>query len=233
MDTWTTNMCAATPCGNETISTVVQNITTGCASDASVSSALLESLHSAQYIYPTIRKILCLRASGKNCFTQTLINVFSLIGQDEDKPFTATNLSDSNIGALIASTGSFLAQIKLGNSQPEKRSVRFGIRSINQTQTQADPNPISLDSSSSATNMTCTPCMRSATRLILDDFPDTPDDALTGVAGFCSFDVLNPITPGVTKAVSINSSAGLRLPQGWYWGLLASIFVSVSAVALG
>ena len=64
INTWLTGLCAKPACTNQTISNVVQNLTSGCSSDLSALglgsidanelTALVESA------YPTIRKVFCL-----------------------------------------------------------------------------------------------------------------------------------------------------------------------------
>ena len=61
IDAWLTSMCAAAPCNPETFSSVVIHITTGCSRDGDIPKMLLNILQSAQYIYPTARRMLCLK----------------------------------------------------------------------------------------------------------------------------------------------------------------------------
>jgi len=232
IDTWVTNMCAATPCSNATIAAVAKNVTTGCASD--VSSALLENIHSAQYVYSTVRKIMCLKDSGKNCLTQTLANVQAFMGGNGHKPLT--NLSDSNFGAFIASAGSFVGTLEANvrPSSPKTRSLRFGARSANQTQTISTPK---TNSSLPANITTCTPCIKSAAQIINNDFPGSVDNMFPGLAELCGIQVTNNTNLGVSKAVGIHSSAtGLNalLSGGTYFGaIMTALVMTISAVSLG
>ncbi|KAF8072043.1 hypothetical protein FPV67DRAFT_1447483 [Lyophyllum atratum] len=231
IDTWVTTMCAASPCSDATISAVVKNITTGCAGDASVSSALLENIHSAQFIYPTVRKILCLKDSGKNCVTQTLANVQTFMSNGNK---AITNLSDSNFGALIASAGSFVGKLEADApaAAPRTRSMRFGVRSANQTQTPSPKTPSSLPA-----NMTCTTCIKSAAQIINNDYPGSVDKMFPGLAELCSMKVTTNTTANVTKAASLHSSAtglGSLLTGGTYLGAyMATLVMTITAVSLG
>lgn len=232
IDTWVTSMCSVSPCSDAIISAVVKNVTTGCAADASVSSALLENIHSAQYIYPTVRKIMCLKDSGKNCITQTLSNIQTFMGNG-NKPMT--NLSDSNFGALIASAGSFVGKLE-SNAKSlsiKTRSLRFGVRAANQTQTAPPKSPSSLPA-----NMTCTTCIKSAAQIINDDYPGSVDDMFPGLGELCSLNLTNTAQAGGTKAAaSTHSSAtGLsaHLMRGMYLGaILTTLVMTVSAESLG
>jgi hypothetical protein len=60
LNTWLGYMCNASPCSNATIAAVVTNLTTGCSTDFNISSdpTLITTVQS---LYPTIRKILCLK----------------------------------------------------------------------------------------------------------------------------------------------------------------------------
>lgn len=63
-NTWLTGLCSKPACSNQTISALVQNVTSGCSSelsslgfgnvDASELTALVETA------YPTVRKVFCL-----------------------------------------------------------------------------------------------------------------------------------------------------------------------------
>ena len=61
IDAWLTSMCAAAPCNPETFSSVVGYITAGCSKDGDIPKMLLNILQSTQYIYPTARRLLCLK----------------------------------------------------------------------------------------------------------------------------------------------------------------------------
>ncbi|GLB40524.1 hypothetical protein LshimejAT787_0803950 [Lyophyllum shimeji] len=232
IDTWVTNMCSASPCSDSTISAVVKNVTTGCAGDASVSSALLENIHSAQYVYPTVRKIMCLKDSGKNCITKTLSNVQAFMANGGNKPLT--NLSDSNFGALIASAGSFVGKLESNAKSPPsvkpRRFVRFGVRSTNQTQTV--PTPAPQPTSSLPSNMTCTTCIKSMAQIINDDFPGSVDSMFPGLAELCSLNLTNT-TKTPTTAASVHNSASGSASGAYFGAFTGALVMTVFAVSLG
>lgn len=65
INTWLTNVCSAPACSNDTISAVVQNVTTGCSNELSglgLSSDMIPSITSLiQQYYPTARQVICLK----------------------------------------------------------------------------------------------------------------------------------------------------------------------------
>ncbi|KAI1796355.1 hypothetical protein LXA43DRAFT_615686 [Ganoderma leucocontextum] len=102
INTWLTGLCAKPACTNQTISALVQNVTSGCQSelsslglsgiDASELTALVESA------YPTVRKVACLSDTKQNnelCVTEFLTGVEGTTG----------NLSVANIEALVTNFG--------------------------------------------------------------------------------------------------------------------------------
>ncbi|KAH9485017.1 hypothetical protein JR316_0001921 [Psilocybe cubensis] len=90
---WLTSLCAAPACSSATISAVVQNVTTGCASDLAplgFSASLTPSITGIiQQYYPTVRKVVCLKDGNTNCITQTLTNVEKASGS----PITLENIT--------------------------------------------------------------------------------------------------------------------------------------------
>ncbi|KAI0253988.1 hypothetical protein BJV78DRAFT_1187757 [Lactifluus subvellereus] len=61
INTWLTGLCSKDACSNQTLSTVVFNITQGCSSDLGISSSnVLNITTSVEQFYPTARQILCL-----------------------------------------------------------------------------------------------------------------------------------------------------------------------------
>jgi len=88
VNTWLGNMCNATACSNTTIAAVVTNLTAGCSAEFNISSSDPNLIPNVQSLYPTIRKILCLKDGPNFCVTETLTNVETVTG-----PLTIANIS--------------------------------------------------------------------------------------------------------------------------------------------
>ncbi|KAG6862013.1 hypothetical protein C0995_008200 [Termitomyces sp. Mi166 len=208
IDGWVTSMCSTKPCSNDTIAAVVKNITTSCASDAIISSAVLENIHNAQYVYPTVRKIMCSKDAGTNCVTSTLANIQTFMGSASR---TIANLSDSNFGTLIATAGSFIDQLESNvKTTRRRRSIRFGIRSANETQTvQTTAEP-------------------SWVQIIQNDLPGSVDSTFPRLTEMCNINTTRTSAANETKAavtgVLDNSATGL----GAMLSALAMIVIAVS-----
>jgi len=84
LNTYLTSMCGAPACSNDTLAAVVQNVTTGCATDLSslgVTSSIAPMITGViQQFYPTARKVLCLKDGNDNCVVQTLTNLQTVTG---------------------------------------------------------------------------------------------------------------------------------------------------------
>ncbi|KDR75769.1 hypothetical protein GALMADRAFT_248455 [Galerina marginata CBS 339.88] len=84
INSWLTSLCSSPACSNDTIAAVVQNVTTGCATDLSglgFNPSLTPSITSIiQQYYPTVRQVVCLKDGDTNCITQTLTNVQNIVG---------------------------------------------------------------------------------------------------------------------------------------------------------
>jgi len=240
--TWVNSMCTASPCSDATISSVVKNITAGCASDGGISSALLENLQSGQFIYPTARKILCLQDSGKSCVTETL---FNLQGYFANTTWSA-NVSDSSIGSLIADVGTFVQTLgtlndqihgQIGNDSTLTRRRRFGARSINEAQLE-DPagfNPNSPRTTVNAltmpANLTCTTCISSAATLLNTDYPGSMDALFPGVSSVCGVSLKTNDTSkiGPAKAAAAHSSA-MSAFRGAHPATILSVLVATMSI---
>ncbi|EJF57611.1 hypothetical protein DICSQDRAFT_91869 [Dichomitus squalens LYAD-421 SS1] len=111
LNTWLTGLCAKPACSNDTLSTIVQNVTSGCQSDlnslglSGIDASQLSAL--VQTAYPTVRSALCLADSKQNnqlCVIEYL---------DSVQPYTG-NLTLANIEAI----GSNLADSSSAPSIP-------------------------------------------------------------------------------------------------------------------
>jgi len=68
---WLGSMCGAPACSNATIAAVVTNLTSGCSTELKVSSDPAPLIPTVQSLYPTVRKILCLKQYVQNSFDPT------------------------------------------------------------------------------------------------------------------------------------------------------------------
>ncbi|TCD60966.1 hypothetical protein EIP91_009247 [Steccherinum ochraceum] len=97
INNWLTGMCAQPACTNDTLSSVVSNITTGCQSDLSGLGSLSpqEIEQVVVSAYPAVRQVACLTDSNNNnglCVTETLTAVQSSTG---------TTLSTNGVMQLV------------------------------------------------------------------------------------------------------------------------------------
>ncbi|KAI3618582.1 hypothetical protein WG66_016504 [Moniliophthora roreri] len=101
-------VCAVAPCNNETISAIVTNVTAGCTRELSLfgydSSQNAAIIATVQQVYPTARKVVCLKDGNTNCVTQTLTNIQNTVG----------TLSPNNIVDIVANNST---QASLLNAQ--------------------------------------------------------------------------------------------------------------------
>ncbi|KAH9040636.1 hypothetical protein EDB85DRAFT_1924382 [Lactarius pseudohatsudake] len=82
---WLTGLCSKDPCTNQTLATLVANITQGCSSDLSslgINNSNVSSITaSVQEYYPVVRQIACLKDNNANqlCLIEEFAdNIFSL-----------------------------------------------------------------------------------------------------------------------------------------------------------
>ncbi|KAJ7288877.1 hypothetical protein C8J57DRAFT_1707170 [Mycena rebaudengoi] len=97
---WLTGVCSAGVCSDETISTVVANITTGCASDVDAFSPDLPQtlVDVVQKFYPVARSALCLKDDSTNelCVTQQLKSIEDFVGT-----LTTADLDLANLAPIL------------------------------------------------------------------------------------------------------------------------------------
>jgi len=107
VDSWLPGFCSAKSCSNTTLATLVTNITSVCGSEitaafGNISSGQLTSI--VQEVFPTVKKIACLRDSSDNnefCVTQTLTNIQSTTGTltlDEASSLVNTVIGGGTLG---------------------------------------------------------------------------------------------------------------------------------------
>lgn len=99
INNWLTNLCAQPACTNGTISALVSNVSTGCASDLQSMGLTMEELADlpsmAEETYPTARKVACLADTSngnKLCMTETLTNL---------QPYTGTLTLSSIMSVMM------------------------------------------------------------------------------------------------------------------------------------
>ncbi|KAJ3514330.1 hypothetical protein NLJ89_g2433 [Agrocybe chaxingu] len=77
-------LCGSPACSNETLASVVQNVTAGCSTELSgigfTSDSTPQVTSIVQQYYPTVRKVVCLKDGDTNCITQTLTNIEGTVG---------------------------------------------------------------------------------------------------------------------------------------------------------
>jgi len=87
IDGWLRSFCAAAPCSNDTLSSVAQNITTGCASDLNSVGITPDDVSNVaslgQVIFPLGKEIACLADSKASafCVTEVLTSIQTFVGQ--------------------------------------------------------------------------------------------------------------------------------------------------------
>ncbi|THH26917.1 hypothetical protein EUX98_g7270 [Antrodiella citrinella] len=101
INNWLTGMCAQPACSNDTLTTIVHNVTSGCSSDLqSIGAGALNITDAVSIVlsaYPDIREIGCLTDANDNnslCVTETLTNVQNATG---------TTLSGSDLVSVLVS----------------------------------------------------------------------------------------------------------------------------------
>jgi len=80
IDNWISNMCKSKACDNSTLAGAVKNITNGCATDFKITSDVDTLTSTVQEVYPSVRKILCLKEGNNSCITQFLSNIQDIVG---------------------------------------------------------------------------------------------------------------------------------------------------------
>jgi len=123
VDAWLSGLCSTGFCSNDTLATVVTNITTGCQSDFGAAGGVPETVTQiVQEVYPTARSIMCLKDDSTNqlCVTETLNNLQDLVGTLSFSDFNiATAFGDFQkilVGAKnLACTGCTKAAFRLAS----------------------------------------------------------------------------------------------------------------------
>ncbi|KAF9474544.1 hypothetical protein BDN70DRAFT_884686 [Pholiota conissans] len=84
---WLTGLCATGSCSTASLTTIVQNVTAGCAQDVKTAFNIDISdpsviLPYVEQYYPSVRQIACLKDDSANtlCVPQTLTNLQNIIG---------------------------------------------------------------------------------------------------------------------------------------------------------
>lgn len=143
INTWLGGLCSVDACNNDTLSTIVTNITQGCATDLQPlgfdPSAGPSVVSDVQQWYPTVRQVACLKDGSANqlCVTQTLTNLQSSTG----------TLSISGIIALVPNLlGGGFANI------PKNETCTNCLKESYNLISQMQPNPFNSDAQSAISN---------------------------------------------------------------------------------
>ncbi|KAL0956470.1 hypothetical protein HGRIS_002616 [Hohenbuehelia grisea] len=83
INNWLTGFCNAAPCSNDTLSTATRNLLSGCAADLGPFSEGInadEVVAQVQQIFPTFRKVACLKEGNSLCVTKVLTDAQNLLG---------------------------------------------------------------------------------------------------------------------------------------------------------
>lgn len=98
INNWLTGLCAQPACTNDTLSTIVSNVTSNCPTELSslgLGNATASEITSVvEQAYPTVRKVLCLADTSSNntlCVTELLTNLQNSVG----------TLTSTNIESLV------------------------------------------------------------------------------------------------------------------------------------
>lgn len=79
LNNWLGSMCGAPACSNDTLAAVVTNLTSGCSTYLNISSDPTSLIPKVQSLYPTVRKILCLKQYVQNLFDpDILLNILAV-----------------------------------------------------------------------------------------------------------------------------------------------------------
>jgi len=96
-------MCSQSACSNQTLATLVTNITNGCSSDlSSLGLDVQDVTTSVQQFYPTVRQILCLQDTNQLCAVEGLYDIqnktgtLSLNNISTIAPFSEQDVACSN-----------------------------------------------------------------------------------------------------------------------------------------
>ncbi|KAF7361789.1 hypothetical protein MVEN_00523100 [Mycena venus] len=123
VNNWLSGLCSTGFCSNDTLATVVNNITTGCQKDFGLSGGVPDTVvQIVQEVYPTARSIMCLKDDSTNqlCVTETLTNLQDIVGKLSFSDFNiATAFGDFQkilVGAKnLACTGCTKAAFRLAS----------------------------------------------------------------------------------------------------------------------
>ncbi|EGO00034.1 hypothetical protein SERLA73DRAFT_180411 [Serpula lacrymans var. lacrymans S7.3] len=98
LSSWLTTTCSSAACTNQSLSNIVSNVTSGCASDLqSIGASTTDTsglISAVQQYYPTVRQVACLQdtSANENCAIETLYAIQN----------STTTLSLTNIAGLIS-----------------------------------------------------------------------------------------------------------------------------------
>ncbi|KAI0287162.1 hypothetical protein BC826DRAFT_71331 [Russula brevipes] len=98
INTWLTGMCSQTACSNQTLATLVTNVTNGCSSDLSPLGLDVQDVTtSVQRFYPTVRQILCLYDTNQLCAVEGLYDIYNKTGTNNISTIVAPIFSEQDV----------------------------------------------------------------------------------------------------------------------------------------
>jgi len=139
LSSWLTTTCSTAACSNQSLSDIVTNVTSGCASDLeSIGASTTDTsglISAVQQYYPVVRQIACLQdtSENQNCAIETLYAIQN----------STTTLSLTNIVGLVSKASSGQT-----TSLPSNISCSSCAKAAYLTVQQAEPALITSDISS-------------------------------------------------------------------------------------
>lgn len=122
VNTWLTGICSAGSCTNDSIASVVTDVTSGCSTELaslgiSVSNVQSDVISAVQAAYPTVREIACTQDDTTNqlCVVETLNNLEAAVGQ--------VNVTDLNILNLFSTLANDAESIACTDCMKESFSI--------------------------------------------------------------------------------------------------------------
>ncbi|KAF9012438.1 hypothetical protein BDQ17DRAFT_702637 [Cyathus striatus] len=124
VNNWLTGLCSSGTCSNGSLAAIVANVTNGCAQDLSSLGIDTSSLGGqmtdiVQQVYPTARRVLCLKDASKLCATQTLENLENVIGSLGSDDLSLVNL----LGNIQKVTSSNVTNLACTNCTKEAMNI--------------------------------------------------------------------------------------------------------------
>jgi len=110
INTWLTGMCSRSACSNQTLATLVTNVTNGCSSDLSPLGLDVQDITTTvQRFYPTVRQILCLYDNSTNelCAVEGLYDIYNKTGTNNISTIVAPIFSEQDLACSNCSKAAY------------------------------------------------------------------------------------------------------------------------------